>query len=38
MGYLSKEFSDLGTLVEADIRGTRLEMTVVKLPFYKRSK
>ena len=38
MGYVSKEFSELGTVVEADIRGTRLEMTVVKLPFYKRSK
>ena len=38
MGYVSKEFSELGNVVEADIRGTRLEMTVVKLPFYKRSK
>ncbi|NBQ93537.1 MAG: glycine cleavage system aminomethyltransferase GcvT [Micrococcales bacterium] len=38
MAYVAKEFSQLGTEVEVDIRGTRLTMTVVKLPFYKRSK
>jgi len=38
MAYVAKEFSELGTEVEVDIRGTRLTMTVVKLPFYKRSK
>ena len=38
MGYVSKDFAELGSIVEVDIRGTRLAMTVVKLPFYKRSK
>ncbi|MFN5159037.1 MAG: glycine cleavage T C-terminal barrel domain-containing protein, partial [Rhodoluna sp.] len=38
MAYVSKQFSDVGSEVEVDIRGTRLAMTVVKLPFYKRSK
>ena len=37
MAYVSKEFAELGSTVEVDIRGTRLAMTVVKLPFYKRS-
>jgi aminomethyltransferase len=36
MGYVSKSNSELGTEVSVDIRGTRLPMTVVKLPFYKR--
>jgi aminomethyltransferase len=36
MGYVSKANSELGTEVSVDIRGTRLPMTVVKLPFYKR--
>ena len=38
MGYVSKEFAEAGTDIEVDIRGTRLGMKVVKLPFYKRSK
>jgi aminomethyltransferase len=38
MGYLETEFSELGNTVSVDIRGTRLPMTIVKLPFYKRSK
>lgn len=38
MGYVSKDFAEVGTTVEVDIRGTRLAMQVVKLPFYKRSK
>ena len=36
MGYVSKSNSELGSEVSVDIRGTRLPMTVVKLPFYKR--
>ena len=36
MGYVSKANSELGTEVSVDIRGTRLPMTVVELPFYKR--
>ena len=38
MGYLETEFSEIGNTVSADIRGTRLPMTITKLPFYKRSK
>jgi len=38
MGYLETEFSEIGNTVSVDIRGTRLPMTIVKLPFYKRSK
>jgi aminomethyltransferase len=38
MGYLETDFSELGETVSVDIRGTRLPMTIVKLPFYKRSK
>jgi aminomethyltransferase len=38
MGYLKTEFSEIGNTVSVDIRGTRLPMTITKLPFYKRSK
>jgi aminomethyltransferase len=38
MGYLAKSEAEIGNTVEVDIRGTRLAMSVVKLPFYKRSK
>jgi aminomethyltransferase len=38
MGYLETEFSKIGNTVSVDIRGTRLPMTITKLPFYKRSK
>jgi aminomethyltransferase len=38
MGYLETDFSELGNTVSVDIRGTRLPMTTVKLPFYRRSK
>lgn len=38
MGYLETEHSEIGNTVSVDIRGTRLPMTIVKLPFYKRSK
>ncbi len=38
MAYVERNFSAIGSKVEVDIRGNRLEMTVVKLPFYKRSK
>jgi glycine cleavage system aminomethyltransferase T len=37
MAYVSPEHSAVGSLVSVDIRGTRLEMKVVKLPFYKRA-
>lgn len=38
MAYVSAEESTLGNAVSVDIRGTRLPMTVVALPFYKRVK
>jgi aminomethyltransferase len=38
MGYLETDFSEIGGTVSVDIRGTRLPMSIVKLPFYKRSK
>lgn len=36
MAYVSPEFAQIGTTVSCDIRGNRLAMKVVKLPFYKR--
>ncbi len=36
MGYVSTEFSQPGTVLEADVRGRRVEVEVVPLPFYKR--
>jgi aminomethyltransferase len=38
MGYIATELSEIGNTVSVDIRGTRLPMTIVKLPSYKRSK
>ena len=38
MGYLETDLSEIGNTVSVDIRGTRLPMTIVKLPFYKRAK
>jgi aminomethyltransferase len=37
MGYLSSGVAAVGSKVSVDVRGTRLEFEVVKLPFYKRS-
>jgi aminomethyltransferase len=37
MGYLNLDLSEAGSKVSVDVRGTRLEFEVVKLPFYKRS-
>ncbi len=36
MGYVKPQFAQIGTKLEADIRGKRHTATVVKLPFYKR--
>ena len=36
MAFVTPEHSAVGSEVSVDIRGTRLSMTVVKLPFYKR--
>ena len=38
MAYVESAWSEVGNTVSVDIRGTRLQMSVVKLPFYKRSK
>lgn len=37
MAYVSPEVSALGTVLEIDVRGTRIAATVVALPFYSRS-
>jgi aminomethyltransferase len=38
MAYVSDMFSETGTRLEVDIRGTRLQVDVVSLPFYKRGR
>ena len=34
MGYVSSEYSSIGTDVEIDVRGQRIPARIVKLPFY----
>ena len=36
MGYVPKENSEVGTKLEIDVRGRRVEAEIVPLPFYKR--
>ncbi|MBK5239209.1 MAG: hypothetical protein JJE28_08915 [Actinomycetales bacterium] len=36
MAYVHPSVSALGTVVDVDIRGTRLSYTVTQLPFYRR--
>ncbi len=36
MAYVGKEYAEEGTVLEADVRGRRVEVEVVPLPFYKR--
>ena len=38
IGYIEKEFSEIGTKVMFDVRGREVEAEIVKSPFYKRSK
>ena len=38
MAYVQAQFAEPGTLLWADVRGSRQPMTVVSLPFYKRAK
>jgi aminomethyltransferase len=38
MALVDKEVSELGTQVEVDVRGRRIEAKVVPLPFYKKAK
>jgi aminomethyltransferase len=37
MAYVASSDAAVGTKLEVDIRGTRLPVEIVKLPFYKRS-
>jgi aminomethyltransferase len=37
MGYLNSDLAAVGSKVSVDVRGTRLDFEVVKLPFYKRT-
>ena len=37
MGYVRKEYTAPGTVLEADVRGRRVEIEVAQLPFYKRA-
>lgn len=38
MAMVDKRFSNIGNTLEADVRGKRLAVEVVELPFYKRAK
>jgi aminomethyltransferase len=37
MAYVQAEYSQNGTLVNVDVRGSKVGFEVVKLPFYKRN-
>jgi aminomethyltransferase len=36
LGYVKKEFSEIGQEIEIDIRGEKAKATIVKTPFYKQ--
>lgn len=36
MALVEKEYAEIGTKMQADVRGRKVEVEVVKLPFYKR--
>jgi aminomethyltransferase len=36
MAILDREYAQVGTRVEVDVRGRRVEAEVVKMPFYKK--
>lgn len=38
MAYLNADFAQIGDSITVDIRGARTPMSIVKLPFYKRTK
>ena len=38
MGYMEKEYHEIGKKVVFDVRGKKVEAEIVKAPFYKRSK
>ena len=37
MGFVQKQFSEIGTVVQIDIRGKLYDAQIVKMPFYIRS-
>ena len=38
MALVDKKYSDIGQIVEVDVRGRRLKAEVVEMPFYKRER
>ncbi len=38
MALIDKKYSDIGTVVEVDVRGRRLKAEVVEMPFYSRKR
>ena len=38
MALIDKKYSDIGTIVEVDVRGRRLKAKIVEMPFYKRER
>ena len=37
LGFVDAAYTEPGTVLEADVRGRRVEVEIVPLPFYKRS-
>ena len=38
MALVDKKYSEIGQIVEVDVRGRKLKAEVIALPFYKREK
>lgn len=38
MALVEKEYSEIGTILKAEVRGRKIDCEVIPLPFYKRSK
>ncbi len=38
MALIDKKYSDIGSIVEVDVRGRRLKAKIVEMPFYKRER
>jgi len=38
MALIDKRYSEIGTVVEVDVRGRKLKAEVVEMPFYKRQR
>ena len=37
MGYVEKDYSVIGTLLEIEVRGRKIEAKIVEMPFYKKA-